>query len=733
MKLPMINNNCAFGELPLVRRGYNPYCFIATISVLFAFFVWEPVFAWGAALKSMLPRQVVNLDGEWQLEQGSLVAPPQVYRHRVPVPGLVDMAQPALTEIGKKSAQRQAFWYRKSFKVSSRIPDIALIKFGKARYGIQVILNGQILGEHLPCFTPAYFNAAPYLKGEGKENELIVRVGADREGLPTDMPTGWDFEKYLYIPGIYDSVELILAGAPYLANVQAVPRIETGIVQMAIDVETIQEKEGVIVEAEIVEVKSGKVVGKGKTSPFNFKTGEKKTLDLSIAIKNCRLWSPEDPFLYEARVRTSMDAVRFRFGMRSFKMNPQTKRAELNGKTYYLRGSNVTLYRFFEDSQRRDLPWNHEWVRGLHQKVKSMHWNSLRYCIGFPPEFWYEIADEVGVLIQDEFPIWLLGGAPEKPVAEKIIPQYRDWMHERWNHPSVVIWDAQNESNTAETGKAIQAVRNLDLSDRPWENGWSEPQSTQDCVEAHPYLFIRTWNKQKPFRMSEMSQVSGIPTLQAAQKKLTVPIIINEYAWLWLDRDGNPTCLTDKVYESLLGNNSTVEQRRLIYAKYLAAKTEFWRSRRECAGVLHFCILGYSRPGDKPRPEGGATSDHFKNVEKLVLEPQFEKYVRNAFNPLGIMIDFWEETVLAGQKLAIPVAVINDRYEPWKGKVAIRIVKDGRNVASNTSNVLVDPLGKQVVTSEIVLPAKPGEYQLIAEIQDVDGKKVRSYRDICIK
>ena len=56
--------------------------------------------------------------------------------------------------------------------------------------------------------------------------------------------------------------------------------------------------------------------------------------------------------------------------------------------------------------QRGDLPWRADWVRRLHQQFKTMHWNSIRYCIGFPPEFWYDIADEEGFLIQDEFPIW---------------------------------------------------------------------------------------------------------------------------------------------------------------------------------------------------------------------------------------------------------------------------------------------------------------------------------------
>ena len=208
--------------------------------------------------------------------------------------------------------------------------------------------------------------------------------------------------------------------------------------------------------------------------------------------------------MYALTVTTGTDCLTVRFGMRSFHFDAPSGRAMLNGKPYYLRGTNVCAYRFFEDDQRGDRPWRAEWVRRLHQQFKSMHWNSIRYCIGFPPDFWYDIADEEGLLIQDEFPIWLLNpqpgkdGSPEYPLAEKIIPQYEEWMRERWNHPCVVIWDGQNESFTDETGKAIQAVRHLDLSRRPWENGWSRPHDAGDCVESHPYLFIRGWSGGNP-------------------------------------------------------------------------------------------------------------------------------------------------------------------------------------------------------------------------------------------
>ena len=46
------------------------------------------------------------------------------------------------------------------------------------------------------------------------------------------MPSGFDFEKRRYIPGIFDSVELILSGTPHIVQVQAVPVIARSSVRM---------------------------------------------------------------------------------------------------------------------------------------------------------------------------------------------------------------------------------------------------------------------------------------------------------------------------------------------------------------------------------------------------------------------------------------------------------------------------------------------------------------------
>jgi len=561
---------------------------------------------------------------------------------------------------------------------------------------------------------------------------LVIRVGADRESRPTDVPSGWDFEKYLYIPGIYDSVELILTGAPHVVNVQTAPDLANSSVRVRVTLRSSAEIRMFPIYLIVREATSGREVGREQANPPMGKN-EEKTFDLTAPIKDCHLWSPEDPFLYDVEVSTHFDMLKVRFGMRSFRFDAATGRAVLNGKPYFMRGTNVCAYRFFEDAERGDKPWRAEWVRRLHEKFKSMHWNSIRYCIGFPPEVWYDIADEVGFLIQDEFPIWLLDKAPENPTAQKIIPEYTEWMRERWNHPCVVIWDAQNESRTPETGKALMAVRHLDLSNRPWDNGWAEPQTDKDCVEAHPYLmsglFNSSWGNAKFKSLKDMVSVSGIPSLQQAQRKIKVPIIINEYAWLWLNRDGTPTCLTDKVYQALLGPNSTVEQRRELYARLLAAKTEFWRCHRECAGVLHFCGLGYSRAGDKPRPEGGATSDHFIDLEKLTFEPNFEKYVRDAFAPVGLMIDYWGQDLPAGKEHEFKVVVINDSYRECKSRVRLRLLRNDDAITVWYMPYTVPALGTQTLSFTQKVPSEPGDYVLMAELMSGDDKPVRSLRD----
>lgn len=670
----------------------------------------------------------MSLNGIWQIAEGKMDLPPAVFDRTVPVPGLASLAVPAFTDppgpkvanrrsAPQKDPKRDAFWYRRSFRLDQPVPPVAIIKVHKAMFGTCVILNGQVLGDHLPCFTPGYFNAQPALKIGS--NELLIRVGADRDAVGPAIPSGLDFEKERYIPGIFDSVELILSGTPHFIHVQTGPDIAAGMVHIQAAMRNHGEPVQVAVTFVVREDKSGREVGRITTPPASVAGNAETTVEARIVLADCRLWSPEDPFLYRLEVDSVTDQFQTRFGMREFHFDPATGCAMLNGKPYFMRGSNVTLYRFFEDSECGDLPWRADWVRLFHQRMKEMHWNCLRYCIGFVPEAWYDIADETGILIQDEFPIWT---HTKETKSEQLAAEYTEWMKERWNHPCVVIWDANNETRSTETGLAIEQVRHLDLSDRPWDNGWGPPGRQSDPLEAHPYHFIDS-----NFKLGDLAKSSSLPSRGMYTKSTNKPIMINEYGWLWLNRDGTPTTLTEKLYDNLLGTNSTTAQRQHLYALYLAAETEFWRTGRACAAVMHFTALGYSRPD-------GQTSDHWKpgGIKALEWEREFYRYVRDAFAPVGLSINFWKDKLLPQSQSRIPVVLINDLEQSWNGQVTLRLKGTGNGAPQieRKQQAKLDAFGQAALEFEITWPESCGRYTLEAELSGADGQPVRSVREM---
>ena len=369
--------------------------------------------------------------------------------------------------------------------------------------------------------------------------------------------------------------------------------------------------------------KGQKEVARAGEPRQDLKPDETKLLTQTIRIPGARLWTPETPFLYTLKTSTGADSSETRFGMREFRFDTATKRAYLNGKVYFMRGSNITLHRFFEDPESGTLPWDEKWLRELLVEIpKQMNWNSFRFCIGPVPDQWLDIADEAGLLIQNEFFVWT--GYPGRAGAyrgrkwdvEEMIRQYKEWMRDNWNHPSVAIWDANNETlDDIFADKIIPAVRSLDLSDRPWENSYNGPCGPNDPVEDHPYLFSNHFfpDRGPQFKMTDLEGMAGLVE-KAVRPPHAHAMILNEYGWLWLNRDGSPTKLTKPVYDSLLGPDATGAERLALDGYLLGGLTEFWRAYRNYAGVLHFVYLTCSFPG-------AFTSDHFQDLKTLQLEP----------------------------------------------------------------------------------------------------------------
>jgi hypothetical protein len=700
---------------------------------------------------------VTPLDGTWQIADSVAAEPaPKVFRATVAVPGLVHNATPAFPDVdafdslelaanqiaqnrrpesarvaspGVSLQERNYFWYRRTFVAPLR-KAVATLRVNKAQFGTAVWLNGRKVGEYAGCFSAGLFDLTPAMKWPG-ENVLLVRIGAHPAVLPATFPAGTDFEKLKWTPGIYDEVSLQLADNPVIESVQVAPRIAAS----EIVVETRVRNRGTApVTFELGQAvkawKGEKRAGTARPGAVTLAPGEAKAVRQEIAVKDAHLWSPEDPFLYVLDTTTGGDSTATRFGMREFRYDTATKRAFLNGRPYFVRGSNITLHRFFEDPQSGVLPWDEAWVRRLLVDLpKKLHWNAFRFCIGPVPDKWLDIADEAGLLVQNEFFVWT--GAPEwgwtpgrTYDVPEMIRQYSDWMRDSWNHPSVAVWDANNETKDAVFGDTIvPAVRPLDLSNRPWENSYNSPVGPDDPVEDHPYLMYGEAMGGEAFRMTDLERRPGGPKEALLAARAT---ILNEYGWLWLRRDGEPTVLTEKLYPKLLGEGSTKEQRLELNAYLLGAKTEYWRAHRNYAGILHFVYLTCSYPGV-------FTADHFEDVRALKLNPWFEDYMGEAMKPLGVYVAFFQPTLVAGKARRFEVMMVNDLYAPEKGELRLTLeTEDGHEVARAARPFEIAPLGTLGHDFELAAPSEPGRYLLKATAVTEKGSRTVSRRKVAI-
>ncbi|MCC7497742.1 MAG: hypothetical protein IT160_09205 [Bryobacterales bacterium] len=690
-------------------------------------------------------RITVPLNGTWQItdsRDGSAI--PSRYDHTVPVPGLAHSATPTFPDVDRfdsrqliqnrvskgmlpKSAlvdtagvshqNRNWFWYRRTFEVPAR-RTVAILKINKAQFGAAIWLNGVKVGEHLPCFSAAILDVSSAIQWTGT-NDLVVRVGAHPGVLPPTVTPGTDFEKNLWTPGIYDDVSLQLSDNPIIETIQAAPRIASNSVLVQTVVRNTAAGPATFTVTHRVHLwKSAGTAGEAVPEKVTLAAGETRTLLTTIRIPHAKLWWPEEPNLYVIESATGGDSASTRFGMREIRFDTPTRRAWLNGRIYFLRGSNITLHRFFEDPLSGTLPWNDAWVRRLLVDIpKQMHWNAFRFCIGPVPDRWLDIADEAGLLIQNEYFVWTghtWHGKDGQTLfnADGLIKEYREWVRDNWNHPSVAIWDANNETWDPIFGeKVIPAVRGLDLSHRAWENSYNPPVGPDDPIEDHPYEF------------SGMAAVRGDPfsmtTFERAGKKgpgvmSGHAMILNEYGWLWLNRDGSPTQLTKSLYPKLLGPNSTAAQRLELNAYLLAGITEFWRAYRQYAGVLHFVYLMSSDPL-------GYTADHFRDIEKLELNPWFRDYMSQAFQPLGVNLSFWEESIKTGSRRDMPVMMVNDEPRPVEGTLSLVIEDENGAVASRKSmKFSLASLGQQTYYFDFQAPRQTGQFLLKAVAETPD-------------
>lgn len=691
-------------------------------------------------------RTTISLNGEWDFDQTEQAFPPRKFTRKIPVPGLVHLARPKIAQYEKFFKKPDGVelvnqfnflerdytpmynWYKRKVYIDEKFKGEHLcLTIKKSQYVTQVFVNGHQVGSSMECYTPMDFDITSAVK-YGAENEILIQVG-DRAWLPSEAAGGTDKEKVHYLPGIWDDVFVTITGKMRVDKVLFLPSLAKKQVTVKTLVHSLyppqmlygdKMKDLCKIDFRIKEKTTGRVVSE-KSINGEVKRDNRTYFETTIPVDNPQAWTPDTPFLYEGEVSVYeqdklVDRYSVNFGMRDF--SKSGKFFTLNGEKLYLRGSNITLQRFFEDPDCQALAWDREWVKKLMIDLpKSIKWNTMRICVGIVPDFWYDLCDEYGIVLQNEWLYWQNHGWDEQ-----IRKEYTNWVWSDGNHPSIVIWDAINENWDGYIGNTlIPELKALDPT-RIWDAGYmtSDQMGTNDEMdEPHPYRAVTTMHSSKlndyfkktPYNLGALhDNWTGFSYILNAG----VPQLVNEYGWIWLWRDGRPSKLTLNNYNYYLGENATPQQCRELQAYWLELETEWLRTERSVAGILAFCHLTNNY---------GFTGDWFiNNIKDLEPSPAFH-WFKHCFAPSAVFIDLTDhrytrhlQPLTPGGDLVFNLVGVNDLNKKSSGKVVLKLLDEkGNAVLSQEERIEIAPFGKQLHPCLLKLPAKAGAYLLMAE------------------
>ena len=415
----------------------------------------------------------MSLNGLWQyhIVPKSMETAPTTFAGNILVPYAVESA---LSGVGKTVGKDSVLWYERTVSIpSSYRKGNVLLHFGAVDWQSVVYVNGKKVGEHQGGYDPFSFDITTALN-KGREQKIVVRVWDPSDEGP--QPRGKQVKKpqsiwYTPVTGIWQTVWL-----------ESVPKTHIVATKQTPDVD----KQAVVVSAQLQNSQAGDELVISAWDGTQ-KVAEQKvaaTESITLPIANAKLWSPQNPFLYDLKIAVIrkgkvVDEVKSYFAMRKISMKPDQKgvqRMLLNDQFVFQYGP-------------LDQGW---WPDGLYtaptdaalkfdiEKTRDMGFNMIRKHVKVEPARWYYHCDKMGMLVWQDMPSgdmgnhWesrpgVYGRATDKdrtPESENIYrTEWTEIMQDLHNFPSIVVWVPFNEAwGQFKTAEIVAFTQKIDSS-----------------------------------------------------------------------------------------------------------------------------------------------------------------------------------------------------------------------------------------------------------------------------
>ncbi|WP_328744123.1 beta-galactosidase [Streptomyces sp. NBC_00285] len=410
---------------------------------------------------------------------------------RIGVPSAWDLLDtPGFGSESGPFAQGTAFndgyaWYRTTVDVpgSWRARHVR-IAFLAAGYSAEVWLDGRHLGKHEGANSPFALPVAGALR-PGTRQTIAVRVF--RRASYTDYTDSTpqpvtDDHELPYKPVDYWPY----AGLTRSAWIEAVPQVTIAKLLAVgangrLEARAVVENHGADDFDGRLTLEPGRESG-GRPVVVAARIAARSAgvVRVSVPIPHAPRWSPASPHTLTARATLTagrhsgprVDTLSTGYGVRELTITGAQLR--LNGKPLFLKGLN-----WHEETAAHGRAMTPaEYDRELGQ-VTAVGANFIRNCVYNRHPYVYDWADEHGVLVMDDIDTMWLNTSQEKLQTERYGLARALALTMAWNqhnHPSVILWGLQNESEIDAAGAPVYrawladlkaAVKAVDLTARP--------------------------------------------------------------------------------------------------------------------------------------------------------------------------------------------------------------------------------------------------------------------------
>ncbi|MBC8097646.1 MAG: glycoside hydrolase family 2 protein [Akkermansiaceae bacterium] len=337
-------------------------------------------------------------------------------------------------------------WYRRQFKLDAADRGRHLeLQFDGVATHCTVWFNGTIVHRNWCGYTSSYIDITPMVQYGDSLNTIVVRVDAN----PME---GWWYEG----AGIYRHTWLVKRSPLHLITdgVYANPvRAADG--SWSLPVEATLENSGRDSASAEIEVTlldpAGKEVGRAKTQATVASLNQ-AVARLSIPVASPKLWSVDEPVLYQVRTVVmrdgkSADELTTTCGFRTLRFDVE-KGFFLNDQPLKLKGVCNHQDHAGVGVAVPDSLWEFRLRR-----LKEMGVNAYRCAHNPPAAEFLDACDRMGILVMDENRNF--NSSPE-------YVRQLEWLIRRdRNHPSVILWSVFNEEPMQGTEAGYEMVRRM--------------------------------------------------------------------------------------------------------------------------------------------------------------------------------------------------------------------------------------------------------------------------------